>query len=636
MVITLPDGTAKEIEKGASAADVAASIGKGLAKAALAAEVDGKAVDLKTPIERDAAVKIYTFDQPEGREVYRHSSAHIMAQAVRDLFPGVKVAIGPSIEDGFYYDFERDEGFTPEDLEKIEKRMAEIIKADRPFVRKEISRDDAIKLFGGQGETYKVEILKELEEPAVSLYDQGGFIDLCRGPHVPSTGYIKAFKLLNAAGAYWRGDEKNRMLQRIYGTAWATKDQLKEYLDRLEEIKRRDHRKLGRELELFSHEEATGAGLILWHPKGATIRRVIEDFWKAEHVKSRYDIVYTPHIARLDMWKQSGHWDFYRDSMYAPMMIDEQEYELKPMNCPFHITIYKTKMRSYRDLPIRWAELGTVYRYERSGALHGLMRVRGFTQDDAHIFCRPDQLEDEIFKVLDFTLFILRTFGFSEYDIYLSTQPEKFVGTQDNWDRATGALKSALEKRGLAFEIDPGEGVFYGPKIDIKIKDVLGRSWQCTTIQVDFNLPERFGLEYISEDGSARQPIMVHRALMGSLERFFGVLIEHYAGAFPVWLAPVQARVCTITERQSEYARTFADELRAAGIRAEADVRNEKIGYKIREATLQKIPYILVVGDKETESGAVAVRLRDGKDLGAMPRADFLARIQKENGEKTL
>ncbi len=583
----------------------------------------------------DGTKKEITFDSPEGKEIYRHSASHIMAQAVKDLFPAAKATIGPAIEDGFYYDFDFERGFTPEDLEKIEGRMSEIIKANKPFVRKEMSRADAVKLFTEMGEPYKVEIINELEADTVSLYDQGGFIDLCRGPHVPSTGYIKAFRLLSSAGAYWRGDEHNRMLQRIYGTAWADKSQLKAYLDRLEEIKRRDHRKLGKDLELFSYEEETGPGLILWHPKGAVVRRVIEDFWKAEHVKSGYELVYTPHMAKLDLWKKSGHWDFYRESMYSPMEVEGQEYEIKPMNCPFHIAIYKSKMRSYRELPIRWAELGTVYRFERSGTLHGLMRVRGFTQDDAHIFCTPAQIEDEIFKVLDFTLFVLKTFGFSDYDIYLSTQPEKSVGAQENWDRATEALKSALEKKGLNYSIDPGEGVFYGPKIDIKIKDVLGRSWQCTTVQVDFNLPERFGVEYIGEDGVAHQPIMIHRALMGSLERFFGVLIEHYAGAFPVWLSPVQAVVCTITDRQEAYAKQAVDELKAAGIRAEADIRNEKIGFKIREATLRKIPYILVVGDKESEAGTLAVRLRDGKDLGPMTRADFMERILIENNTKT-
>lgn len=636
IVITLPDGTKKELAKGQTAMDLAASIGRGLAKAALAAEVGGRLVDLSAPITSDADVKIITFDSDEGKEIFRHSASHLMAQAVKELFPDTRVTIGPAIEDGFYYDFDRGIPFTPEDLEAIEKKMAEVAKRDKKFVRTEMSRADAVKFFAGKGESYKVEIIEELGEDTLSFYDQDGFIDLCRGPHVPSAGYIKAFKLLNSAGAYWRGDEKNKMLQRIYGTAWPTQELLKEYLDRLEEIKRRDHRRIGKDLELFSMEDEIGAGLVLWHPKGACIRRTIEDFWRAEHVKAGYDIVFTPHIARLDMWKKSGHWDFYRDSMYSPINIDEIEYELKPMNCPFHISIFKSKMRSYREFPMRWAELGTVYRYERSGALHGLMRVRGFTQDDAHIFCRPDQLEDEIFRALDFSLFILSSFGFVDYEIYLSTQPEKFVGTQDKWDIATDALRKALEKRGLDFTVDPGEGVFYGPKIDIKIKDVLGRSWQCSTIQVDFNLPDRFELEYVSEDGSRQQPIMVHRALMGSLERFFGVLIEHYAGAFPVWIAPVQAMVVTITNRQDDYAAALADEMKKLGLRVSADVRNEKIGFKIREATLQKVPYILVVGDKEVEAGSVAVRMRDGRDLGVMPKAEIIAKITRENAERAL
>ena len=641
ITVTLPDGSRRELRKGASGADLAASIGRGLAKAAIAAAVNGKLLDLNAPIESDSEVRIITSDSPEGPEIYRHSASHVMAQAVKDLFPGVKLAIGPAIEDGFYYDFEYDQGFRPEDLERIEKRMAEIIRADRPFTRGEMSKAEAVALFKKMGETYKAEIIEGLDGETVTVYDQQGLVDLCRGPHVPSTGRIKAFKLLNSAGAYWRGDEKNRMLQRIYGTAFAAAEQLKSYLDRLEEIKRRDHRRLGKDLELYSHDEGAGAGLILWHPKGSVVRRVIEDFWKEEHVKGGYELVYTPHIARLDLWKRSGHWDFYRDSMYSPMLIDEVEYELKPMNCPFHIAIYRSRTRSYRDLPIRWAELGTVYRYERSGALHGLMRVRGFTQDDAHIFCRPGQLADEIFKVLEFTLFVLNTFGFSEYDIYLSTRPEKYVGTAENWERATGALKGALEKKGLSYQVDPGEGVFYGPKIDIKIKDVLGRAWQCTTIQVDFNLPERFDVEYIGEDGAAHQPIMVHRALMGSLERFFGVLIEHYAGAFPVWLSPVQAVVCTITEKQSEYAQELVNEMRRAGIRAEADVRNEKIGYKIREATLQKVPYIVVAGDREVEGKTVNARIRQDLRPAGQPesipldKAAIIENIKKQIGEKT-
>jgi len=567
-------------------------------------------------------------------ETYRHTSSHIMAQAVRELFPDVKLAIGPAIEDGFYYDFSTSHPFSQEDLVRIEERMAEIVKRNLPLVRRDMPKAEAIEFFRKRGETYKVQLIEDIEDEAVSLYEQGDFIDLCRGPHLASTGKLKAFKLLSVAGAYWRGDEKNEMLQRIYGTSFESKEELEKHLEKLEEIKRRDHRRLGRELDLFSTTEEIGAGLILWHPKGATIRRAIEDFWKDAHCRQGYDLVYSPHIARLDLWKTSGHWDFYRESMYAPMEVEGVGYELKPMNCPFHITMYNAARKSYRELPIRWAELGTVYRFERSGALHGLLRVRGFTQDDAHIFCRPDQVEAEIYRVLDFTLYILKTFGFTEYDIYLSTRPEKYVGSLDNWELATNALQAALEKKGLPFEVDPGEGVFYGPKIDIKIRDVLGRSWQCTTVQVDFNLPERFDVTYIGEDGAAHRPIMLHRALMGSLERFFGILIEHYAGAFPTWLAPMQVRVANITDRQQEYIGKIADELRDAGVRVEVDDRNEKLGFKVREATVAKIPYLLVCGDKEMAEGAVAVRARNGGDLGKMTIAEFKDRIVREITEK--
>lgn len=565
---------------------------------------------------------------------YRHTTSHIMAQAVRELFPDVKLAIGPTIEDGFYYDFSSAHHFTQEDLAAIEGRMAEIVKRNLPLVRREMSRVDAIEFFEKRNEPFKVELIREIEDEMVSLYDQGDFVDLCRGPHLPATGKLKAFKLLSVAGAYWRGDEKNEMLQRIYGTSFLTKEELDKHIEKLEEIKRRDHRRLGRELDLFSIQDEIGAGLILWHPKGAVIRRAIEDFWKDEHVRQGYELVYSPHIARLDLWKTSGHWDFYRDSMYAPMEVEGVGYELKPMNCPFHIEMYNTARKSYRDLPIRWAELGTVYRFERSGALHGLMRVRGFTQDDAHIFCRPDQLEDEIYKVLDFTLYILRTFGFTEYDIFVSTRPEKYVGSLDRWELATNALQASLEKKGLPFSIDPGEGVFYGPKIDIKIKDVLGRSWQCTTVQVDFNLPDRFDVTYIGEDGAAHRPIMLHRALMGSLERFFGILIEHYAGAFPTWLAPVQVRLANITDKQQDFIREVADDFRRAGIRVHVDDRNEKLGFKVREATIAKIPYLLVCGDKEMAENAVSVRSRAEGDLGKMPLAGFKDRILKEISEK--
>jgi threonyl-tRNA synthetase len=557
-----------------------------------------------------------------------------MAEAVKGLFPDARLAIGPAIEEGFYYDFEVSRPFTPEDLEKIEKKMQEIIKRDLPFVREEITKEDAIKLFQKLGEDYKIELINELNDATVSIYRQSDFVDLCRGPHVPSTGKIKAFKLLSTAGAYWRGSEKNKMLQRIYGASFPTKGELDAYLKKLEEIKKRDHRRLGKELDLFSINEDAGGGLILWHPKGAVIRKAIEDFWRDEHYRHGYELVFTPHIARLDLWRTSGHWDFYRENMYSPMMIEDMEYELKPMNCPFHIMIYKSHIRSYRSLPMKFAELGTVYRYERSGVLHGLLRVRGFTQDDAHIFCRPDQLEDEILKILDFTLYVLRTFGFSEYDIYLSTRPEKYVGAVENWERATDALRLALEKRGLKYEVDPGEGVFYGPKIDLKIKDMLGRAWQCTTIQVDFNLPERFEVSYVGEDNKPHQTIMIHRALMGSLERFFGVLIEHYAGAFPVWLSPVQTVVMTITDAQTEYARGIVELLKKDGVRVESDFRSEKIGFKIREAQLMKAPYMLIIGDKEVKAEAVAVRTRKGEDLGQMKTKEFLDKIKKEIAER--
>lgn len=582
--------------------------------------------------EKEAVSLDYT--TKEGIEIYRHSASHIMAEAVKELFPEARLAIGPAIEDGFYYDFDVERPFTPEDLEKIEKRMQEIIKMNAPFVREEMDKKDAIKLFESKGEVYKVELINELSGDTVSIYRQGSFADLCRGPHIPSTGKIKAFKLLSTAGAYWRGSEKNKMLQRIYGTAFLTKEEIELYLKKLEEIRKRDHRRLGKELDLFSINEDAGGGLILWHPKGAVIRKTIEDFWRNEHYKNGYELVYTPHMARLDVWRTSGHWDFYRENMYSPMAIDDVEYEIKPMNCPFHIMIYNSHKRSYRELPIKFAELGTVYRYERSGVLHGLMRVRGFTQDDAHIFCRPEQLEDEILKILDFTLYMLKTFGFSEYDIYLSTRPEKYVGALENWEKATNALRLALESKGLKYEIDPGEGVFYGPKIDLKIKDVLGRAWQCTTIQVDFNLPERFDVTYNGEDNKPHQAIMIHRALMGSLERFFGVLIEHYAGAFPVWLSPVQAVIMTITDSQIEYAKGIAELLKKEGIRAESDFRGEKIGFKIREAQLMKAPYMLIIGDKEVKAGAIAVRTRKGEDLGQIEIDVFLNKIKKEIEEK--
>ena len=563
-------------------------------------------------------------------EKLRHSTAHVMAQAVKRLYPETLVTIGPAIEDGFYYDFDRDESFKPEDLQKIENLMHDIVKENFSVVRSEMRKEEALKFFEEKGEMYKKELINEIKDEKVSIYTQGEFADLCRGPHVDSTKDIKSFKLLSVAGSYWRGNEKNKMLQRIYGTAFHSKKDLKEYLNRLEEAKKRDHRKLGKDLDLFHVDEEIGSGLILWHPKGALIRSIIEDFWKKEHYKNGYQILYSPHIARAHLWETSGHLNFYKENIYSPMDIDGTDYIVKPMNCPFHIKIYNSKLRSYRELPFRWAELGTVYRYEKTGVLHGLLRVRGFTQDDAHIFCRPDQLTDEISRVLDFTIFILRSFNFKEYQIYLSTRPDKFVGSQEYWEKATAALKDALEKSGMAYEIDPGEGVFYGPKIDIKIKDSLGRAWQCSTIQVDFNLPERFKISYIGEDGKPHQPIMIHRALMGSLERFFGCLVEHFAGAFPSWLAPVQVRILTITNDHIKYAEEISELLKKEEIRVELDSRNEKVGFKIREAQTGKIPYMLVIGDQEIKDKTVAVRKRKEKKTEVMGPESFIKKLNEE------
>ncbi|MBU0946266.1 MAG: threonine--tRNA ligase [Proteobacteria bacterium] len=600
-------------------------------KKTVGARLDGKAVDLSTPLTHDATLSPIQIDTPEGLEILRHSTAHVMAEAVRELFGSdVKVAIGPSIEDGFYYDFDRSEPFTPDDFEAIEAKMAEIIAKAEPFTRSEIKSSEAIKRYQEEGEKYKVELIQDLGVDTVSIYQQGEFTDLCRGPHLPDTSWITAFKLLRVAGAYWRGDEKNDMLQRIYGTAFFDKKTLKKYLAALEEAKKRDHRKLGKELELFTIQDEIGPGLILWQPKGALLRKLIEDYWKEEHYNHDYELLYTPHIARQDLWKTSGHLDFYSENMYAAMDIDDVQYQLKPMNCPFHIGIYNSRKRSYREFPIRWCELGTVYRYERAGALHGLLRVRGFTQDDAHIFCMAEQLEDEIFNILDLNLHILKTFGFEEYEIYLSTRPDKYVGTDENWQQSTEALKTALEKKGLNYSLDPGEGVFYGPKIDIKIKDLLGRSWQCSTIQVDFNLPERFKVTYTGKDNQEHQPIMIHRALMGSLERFIGILIEQYGGVFPLWFAPVQARILNITDAQADYGEEVYTRLRKAGIRVEKDLRNEKLNYKIREAQMAKIPYMLIIGDKEKEEQTVTLRLRDGKNIADMTIDTFATKVLEE------
>ncbi|MBP2668449.1 MAG: thrS [Deltaproteobacteria bacterium] len=600
----------------------------GKAKVAIAARVGGAVVDLARNVPEGAPVQWVVPTDPDGVEIVRHSTAHVMAAAVKELFPNALITIGPAIENGFYYDFDVEEPFTPEDLVRIEDRMREIVSADIPFVREEATKEQARAMF--PGEPYKEELLADIPDETVSLYRLGNFLDLCRGPHLPSSGRAGAFKLMSTAGAYWRGDSKNRMLTRIYGVAFPTRKELDEHLRILEEIKKRDHRKIGKELDLFSVTDEIGPGLILWHPKGATVRRVMEDFWREEHAKAGYEHVFSPHIARLDLWRVSGHVDYYRQSMFSPIDIEGQEYQLKPMNCPFHIQIYKSRMRSYRDLPVRYAELGTVYRYEPSGTLHGLLRVRGFTQDDAHLFLRPDQLDDEIFSLLDFTLFVLRAFGFDRYDIYLSTRPEKYAGALAHWELAEAALRKALERKGLPFEVDPGEGVFYGPKIDIKIKDMLGRSWQCSTIQVDFNNPERFDASYIGEDGAAHRAIMIHRALMGSLERFFGVLVEHYAGAFPLWLAPVQADVLPVTERQNDFAREVVARLKAAGFRAEGDYRNEKLGYKVRESQLSKVPYALVVGEREAAQQRVTPRRRGGEQLPPMGVEAFLDMLRGE------
>ena len=617
--ISLPGTGTKTFRAGVTACDVLTDGTGTLSPEVFAVKINGAPGDLSAPLTESATVEPLTFASDDGKEVYRHSSTHIMAQAVKDVFPSANLTIGPAIDDGFYYDFSFERPFTPEDLEKIEARAHEIIRENYPVHRLEMSKADAVTLFQEKGEAFKVEIIQQIEDETVSLYRQGNFIDLCRGPHVSATGQVKAFKLLHAAGAYWRGDERNPMLQRIYGTSFPTQRELDSHLHKLEEMKRRDHRKLGKELDLFSIQDETGPGLILWHPKGSVIRLLIENFWRDQHVKHGYHLLYSPHVARLDLWKTSGHVDYYQENMFAPMTVEASEYQLKPMNCPFHLMVYKSHLRSYRELPLRYGELGTVYRYERSGVLHGLMRVRGFTQDDAHIFCRPDQIESEVRSVLNFTTFMLRRFGFTECDFYLSTRPEQAVGTVEKWDQATQALEAALKGSGFPYTIDPGEGVFYGPKIDLKIRDALGRAWQCSTVQIDFNNPERFGLSYVGDDGAAHRPIMIHRALLGSIERFFGVLVEHYAGVFPTWLAPVQAKVLPITDNQADYASRVCEQLTDVGLRVELDLRNEKIGFKIREAEKAKIPYMLVVGDRERDTQTVSVRKRSGTNVGTMP-----------------
>ncbi len=605
-------------------------------KKLVAIKKDGELFDLKSEIKDGDVVEFVTSESPEALEILRHSTAHLLAQAVLELFPEVEIGVGPAIENGFYYDFYKKEPFTPEDLQKIEKRMKELAKKNLEIVREELPKEKAIELFKRHNQNLKVELIQEKGGEIVSIYRQGDFFDFCRGPHLPSTGYIKHFKILHSSGAYWKGEEDNIQLQRIYGTAFFKKEELENYLNFLEEAKKRDHRRLGKELELFMISEDIGAGLIIWLPKGAFIRRKMEDFWIEKHFSAGYELLNTPHIANLSLWETSGHLSFYKENMFPPMEFENISYQLKPMNCPFHISVYKSKTRSYRDLPIRWAELGTVYRYERSGVLHGLLRVRGFTQDDAHIFCTPEQMEDEVEKVLDLNFDILKTFGFEEYKVYLSTRPEEYVGSLENWEKAELALKNTLEKKGIEYEIDPGEGVFYGPKIDIKIKDTLGRLWQCSTIQVDFNLPERFDISYIDENGDKKRPIMIHRALFGSFERFFGILIEHYAGKFPLWLSPTQVIIIPISEKQKEYALYVKDRLEKSGLRVKVDLRNEKMGYKIREAELHKIPYMLIVGDKEKESQTVSLRIQGTGDYGKLGIDEFVDYVIKKIENKEL
>ena len=559
-------------------------------------------------------------------ERMRHSAAHIMAEAVECLFPGVKFGIGPTIENGFYYDFELSRPLTPEDLSVIESKMREIISQDVPFITEEMSKDKAQKLFATQ--PYKLELINEIPDTAVTIYKQGSFTDLCRGPHLASTGEVKAFKLTHLAGAYWRGDEKRLMLQRIYGVAFESQKELDNYLAWQAEIIKRDHRKLGKELDLYSTHEEIGPGLICWHPKGALIRQIVEDLWKIEHIKRGYDIVYTPHIAKLDLWKTSGHWEFYQDYLFSPMEIEGQQYMLRPMNCLGHILIYKSQLHSYRNLPLRYAELGTVYRYERTGVLYGLARVRGFTQDDAHIFCRPDQVEEEVMGVLNLIQFMMSSFGFDEYELLLSTRPEKYAGTVSMWEEATGSLKNVLEKLELRYEVDPGEGVFYGPKIDIKLRDALGHVWQGPTIQVDFNLPQRFDVCYIGEDSSEHNVVMIHRTVLGSMERFLACLTEHYGGAFPVWLSPVQAVIIPIADRHVDYARKIEGDFKNEGIRVRVDGRSERMNLKVREAQLEKVPYMLIVGDKEVASSSVSLRLRNGEDLGLETLVKVKSRVR--------
>ncbi len=638
--VKLPDGSEKILPRGTTPLDVARSISPRLADAALAAKANGDVVDLDRPMERDTELRILSDRDVEALEVVRHSSAHLLAAAVMELFPETKLGHGPATDSGFFYDFFREKPFTPDDLEKLERKMLELAQQNIPYRREMVPRAQALERAKSEGDFMKAHFIEQLTKPEeqISFYTTGKFLDFCRGPHLPSTGKIKAFKLFNIAGAYWLGDEKNPQLQRIYGTAFFSKKDLDEYLKQQEEAKKRDHRLLGKQLDLFSIQELAGPGLIFWHPKGGIIRKTMEDWMRDEYLKRGYSLVYTPHVARVDLWKTSGHEGYYAQNMFTPMELDDAEYRMKPMNCPFHILIYKDHLRSYRDLPVRLGELGTVYRYERSGVMHGLLRVRGFTQDDAHIFCTPEQIEDEVIGCIDFALEVLKVFGFEKFQVELSTWDSKdrksYIGRDDQWELAQGSLEKALKRRSIEYKVIPGEAAFYGPKIDVKLVDAIGRLWQLSTVQFDFTLPERFGLEYVGEDGARHQPLMVHRALYGSVERFFGVLIEHYAGAFPVWLAPVQAVVIPISERHLEYGQKVFDELKQAGVRVEIDGRNEKMNAKIREHAMQKVPFLLVVGDKEAEAKAVNVRTRGSEKTETVALAEFVEKISKMIAEK--
>jgi len=639
--VKLPDGSEKKVPTGTTALDVAKSISPRLADAAIVAKSNGDLIDLTRPLEKDTELRLLTDRDPEALQVYRHSSAHLLAAAVLELFPETKLGHGPPTESGFFYDFYRPTPFTPEDLEKIEKKMQELVQQNIPYAREFLPRDQGLEEFKKEGDFMKCHFIEQFTKPdeKISIYRTGKFTDFCRGPHIPSTGKIKAFKLLNIAGAYWLGDEKNPQLQRIYGTSFFSKKELEDYLRNIEEAKKRDHRVLGKQLDLFSIQELAGPGLIFWHPKGSIIRKEMEDWMRSEYIKRGYSLVYTPHVARRQLWQTSGHEGYYAQSMFDIMELDDAEYRMKPMNCPFHILIYKDSLKSYRDLPVRLGELGTVYRYERSGVMHGLLRVRGFTQDDAHIFCTPDQIEDEIVACMDFALAVLKAFGFDHFQTDLSTWDPKdrknFLGTEEQWELANRSLENALKRRNIEYKVIPGEAAFYGPKIDVKLVDAIGRLWQLSTIQFDFNLPQRFQLEYVAEDGSRKQPLMVHRALYGSVERFFGVLIEHYAGAFPVWLSPVQTVMIPISERHKDYAEKVAAQLREVEVRVEVDARNEKMNAKIREHAMQKVPFLLVVGDKEAEAGSVNVRTRGKEKTEDMPASEFVEKIKSLIAERS-